>query len=57
MNKIEEIEHFLEMEIEITKDRHDVMAYDGIVVDADTAKQLNQSHIRFCEKILKMIRK
>lgn len=56
---VEEIEHFLEAEICQTEERlkEPCYAFDGAKVSTEQAKELNKSHIRFCNGILKIIDK
>lgn len=59
LETIKEIEDFLEVEICQTEERLKEQCYmfDGVKVSPEQAKELNESHIRFCEGILKIIEK
>ncbi len=59
LETVEEIEHFLEVEICQTEERLKEPCYmfDGVKVSSEQAKELNKNHIRFCEGILKIIEK
>lgn len=56
---VEEIKHFLEVEIEQTEERLKEPCYmfDGVEVSKEQAQELNKSHIRFCKGILRIIEK
>ena len=55
LGTIEEIEHFLEVEICQTEERlkEPCHMFDGVEVSAEQAQKLNKSHIRFCKGILR----
>jgi len=59
LETVEEIEHFLEMEIWQTGERLKEPCYmfDGVEVSTEQAQELNKSHIRFCKGILRIIEK
>ncbi len=59
LETVEEIEHFLEVEILLTEDRmkESYYMFDGVEVSEKQEKELNKSHIRFCKGILKIIEK
>lgn len=54
----EELRHFLEFEIQRTvewmEDKENP-AYDGVDVGRNEAQLLRERHIKFCERLLKMI--
>lgn len=52
------LRHWLESEIRITTERLQDKSnpmYDGVCVGNDEAKELQKRHIKFCERLLKMI--
>ena len=57
---LEELKHFLEVEIELTSERlkdKSNPAYDGVCVGAKEAEKLKENHIKFCQRLLAMINK
>lgn len=61
MKRIDELKHFLAVEVQISKNRKTTMTekpspfYDGVYVGIEQAEKLMDSHIRFCEKLIAMI--
>lgn len=57
LETVEKIQHFLEMEIEITEERmkEPTYVFDGIKVSAEQEQELQKSHIRFCKDMLRVI--
>lgn len=57
LEKLEEIKHWLEFEIERAEKYKNIVTnvFDGLEVGFELATQLQDSHIRFCKEILKMI--
>lgn len=55
--KFDELKHFLEVEIEKAEERKTETSnvYDGVVVGFSAFPHLQESHIRFCKHILKLI--
>lgn len=57
---MEEVKHFLEFEIERTREwQKDPLNpfYDGVCVGLKKARILRRAHIRFCERLLEMLNK
>ena len=54
----EALKHYLECEIQITterlKDKFNPM-YDGVCVGSKEAKELQEKHIKFCQRLLGML--
>lgn len=58
LEKQEGLKHFFEMEIEQTNERMELLydpMFNGVKVGHDKQIELNKAHIRFCERVLKMI--
>lgn len=56
----EEIKHWLEMEIELAKERMNLKEntmFNGVEVGREKQIELNKGHIRFCKEVLKMLAK
>ena len=58
MNNKQECNHFLDIEIERSKEalNKDGNCYDGVKVGFDERDKLLQSHIRFCEQIKNILK-
>ncbi len=57
-NGKEEVKHFLETEIKISKERTKLLnpIYDGQYVGVLKANKLLDNHIRFCKRILELLK-
>lgn len=58
MNSIDDVIHFFEMEIECTKSKSEEMndCFNGVQVGFAEAKNLQERHIKYCQKIIDRIR-
>lgn len=55
-----ELEHFLEVEIQLTTERlkdKSNPCYDGVCVGSTEAAELKKKHIKFCKQLLSIIEK
>lgn len=54
---MKKLKHFLKAEIDYTQERLSGSSpfYDGVLVGFEKANKLKRNHIRFCDRLLKML--
>ena len=59
MNRIEDVIHFFEMEIRLCKERSKAQTgyFNGIYVGRKESKELNKTHIKYCQDIINRIKR